>query len=331
MNTLHRAEKKGKIFLNPVPTNLVQPGLIWKILWKFIRNKAEVVPKNPLPEFRTDISIYSTPPGNGLRINWIGHSTVLIEIDGVRLLTDPVWSPRASFSKFIGPKRFFPAPLPLDQLPPLDAIILSHDHYDHLDRATIQKLAHTTIPFYCSLGVGRYLEKWGIGKSRIIEMDWCDKIKITPGCSLTATPARHFSGRGMTNRNQTLWSSFVIKTDQHTVFYGADSGWFSGFKDIGDAYGPFDLTLLEIGAYDENWADIHMGPEKATDAHLALRGKVMMPIHWGTFNLGLHAWKEPVERVLSFAKEKNITLLLPEPGKPMEVNGSPYISYWWEK
>jgi L-ascorbate metabolism protein UlaG (beta-lactamase superfamily) len=329
MNTLHPAEKKGKIFLNPIPTTLGAPGSLKKILKLYMTNKAEVVPKKQLPEFKTDTSIFNSPPASGLRITWIGHSSLLIEIDGVKLLTDPVFSARASFLSFIGPKRFFPPPLSLDQLPKLDAIIISHDHYDHLDEATINKLGHTTTPIYCSLGIGKLLEKWGISKSRITEMDWCDIKNITPHCTITATPARHFSGRGIVNRNRTLWSSFVIKTKQHNIFYGADSGWYSGFKDIGDAFGPFDLTMLEIGAYNENWPDIHMGPEKATDAHIALRGKVMLPIHWGTFNLALHAWKEPVERVLSFAKEKNIILLLPKPGEPVEVLKSPYVSYWW--
>ncbi len=301
---------------------------MWRLLWKYMTSKEERIPKNPLGPFKTDPDIYKIPPASGLRITWMGHSSLLIEIDGRRILTDPVWGPRASFSSFIGPKRFFPAPLSLDHMPELDAIILSHDHYDHLDYPTIKKLTHTNTPVYCSLGVGGIIEKWGINKSRITEMDWGHKIMIGNDCTITATPARHFSGRGLTNRNQTLWSSFVIKGSHHTIFFGADSGWFPGFKDIGDEYGPFDLTLLETGAYGEGWPDIHMGPEKATEAHLALRGKIMMPIHWGTFNLALHSWREPVELLTKFAVQKNIPLFLPAPGLPTEITG-PHNSNWW--
>jgi L-ascorbate metabolism protein UlaG (beta-lactamase superfamily) len=301
---------------------------MWKLLWQYMTSKEERVPKIQLGPFQTDATIYIVPPASGLRITWMGHSSLLIEIDGVRILTDPVWGPRASFSSFIGPKRFFPAPLALSALPELDVILLSHDHYDHLDYSTIKQLTHIDTPVYCSLGVGGIIEKWGISKDRITEMDWTHTLPIGPNVNVTAMPARHFSGRGLTNRNQTLWSSFVIKGAKHNIFFGADSGWFPGYKDIGNSYGPFDLTMLEIGAYGEGWPDIHMGPENATEAHLALRGKVMMPIHWGTFNLALHAWREPIEDLLKFAEQKNITLFLPMPGEPMEVTGS-YNSRWW--
>jgi len=331
MTTLHHAQKDGKKFLNPVPTILTPPGGFFKILGQYISNKAEVVPKQQLPHFKTDTSIYQTPPVSGLRITWIGHSSLLIEIDGYHILTDPVWSERASFVSWAGPKRFFPPTLPLEELPLLDAVILSHDHYDHLDRATIKKFANSKTLFYCSLGVGNHLLKWGIAKNRITELDWTDSVTIGKDLKLTATPARHFSGRGIIGREQTLWSSFVIKSSKHNIFFGADSGWFEGFKDIGDAYGPFDLTMLEIGAYGENWPNIHMGPINAVNANLALRGKVMLPIHWGTFNLALHAWREPVERLIPYAAKNNVTLILPTPGQPLEVIGEGYNSRWWEK
>jgi L-ascorbate metabolism protein UlaG (beta-lactamase superfamily) len=214
MTTLKHAEKEGKVFLNPVPTTVMKPGAFWKIWKQYITNKAEVVPKRKLPRFRTEPILYNIPPTGGLRITWIGHSSLLIEIDGFKILTDPVWSNRASFLSFMGPKRFFPPPLSLEELPLLDAIILSHDHYDHLDKATINKLATLTTPFYCSLGVGEHLRKWGISKSRITEMDWTDSVIISNKLKITATPARHFSGRGIINRSQTLWSSFVIKSRQ---------------------------------------------------------------------------------------------------------------------
>lgn len=326
--SLESAHKKGKKFLNPIPTGEAGFGMFIPILKEYLNNKVENTPKRTLGPFKTDTSIYQTPPKSGLRVTWIGHSSLLIEIDGKRILTDPVWSERVSFLSFMGPKRFFEAPLPLSELPPLDAVLISHDHYDHLDKETIKYFAEKAIPFFCSKGVGDHLENWGILRHLISELDWGDSVMITYDCILTATPARHFSGRGIIGRNETLWSSFVIKTPQHNIFFGADSGWFPGFKEIGDAFGPFDLTMLEIGAYGQYWPDIHMGPDHASNAHIALKGKLMMPLHWGTFNLAPHAWDEPIEKLLGYAKTKKIDLFIPEPGKPTEVTGA-VNSEWW--
>jgi L-ascorbate metabolism protein UlaG (beta-lactamase superfamily) len=326
---LSGSRKKGRKFLNPIPTDTGSIGNLIPILKEYINNSAENIPKQPLGPFYTDTSIFQTPPKSRLRVTWVGHSSLLIEIDGKRILTDPVWSDRVSFSSFFGPKRFFQPPLALEQLPPLDAVIISHDHYDHLDLKTIIFFAGKGIPFYCSLGVGQYLERWGIEKPFITEMDWGDSVMLDNDCVITAAPARHFSGRGIIGRNETLWSSFVIKGVKHNIFFGADSGWFPGFKSIGDQFGPFDLTMLEIGAYGKYWPDIHMGPEHASNAHIALRGKIMMPIHWGTFNLAPHAWYEPIERLEEIARKKDIQLLAPQPGEPTEVNGA-YSSDWWK-
>lgn len=320
--------KEGK-YINTIPTTDAGFGNLLPILREYMANQAENIPKKTLGPFKTDAAIYQNPPLSGLRITWVGHSSVLIEIDGKRILTDPVWSNRVSFSQYMGPKRFFAPPLPLHELPPLDAVIVSHDHYDHLDKDTIRFFAGSAIPFYCSLGVGKYLEQFGIIENYITEMDWGDSVMLDHDCVITATPARHFSGRGILNRNETLWSSFVIKGHTHNLFYGADSGWFDGFNDIGEAFGPFDLTLLEIGAYGKYWPDIHMGPDHATNAHLALKGNIMMPIHWGTFNLAPHAWYEPVERLLNYARKKSIHLFIPQPGQPTEVK-SDYNSGWWK-
>lgn len=327
MKYLHPAIKEGKKFLNPVPTS-VGTGSIAGVLWKYITNKAETTPKKHLGPFTTDLLLYQEAPPSGLRITWLGHSSLLIEIDGLRLLTDPVFSARASFSQSFGPKRFYATPLAIKNMPTLDAIIISHDHYDHLDKQVIQQLAKIDVPFYCSIGVGQYLMAWGIQRERITEMNWMDKVTIANRCAITALPARHFSGRGLFNRFETLWSSFAIKTANHNVYYGADSGWYDGFYEIGEAYGPFDLTMLETGAYNVDWADIHMGPDNAVKAHLALKGRLMMPIHWGTFNLALHPWNEPIQRLLLLAAEKNIPLFLPKPGEPTVVNN--YNSRWWE-
>ena len=327
--SLSGSQKKGKKFLNPIPTDEAGFDKLLPILKEYLNNKAEGVPKKTLGPFKTEVSIYNTPPESGLRVTWVGHSSLLIEIDGKRILTDPVWSNRVSFSQFVGPKRFFQPPIALADLPPLDAVIVSHDHYDHLDSETIKFFKGKKTPFYCSLGVCQYLVKWGVEENYITEMDWGDSAMIGDNMVLTATPARHFSGRGMFNRNETLWSSFVIKGPNHNIFFGADSGWFNGFQDIGATYGPFDLTMLEVGAYGKHWPDIHMGPDHASNAHIALKGKVMMPIHWGTFNLALHDWFEPIEKLVAFAQQKNMELFVPEPGKPTEV--AAYNSEWWKR
>ncbi len=325
-----RSHKKGGKFLNPIPTDMGGIGVMIPILKEYINNKAENNPIKAIGPFKTDVSVYKTPPESGLRVTLIGHSSLLIEIDGTTILTDPVWSDRVSFTSLFGPTRFFQPPLLLTELPNIDAIIISHDHYDHLDKETIKFFADKSIPFFCSLGIGKLLKKFGISRNFIDEMDWGDSMMIGNGSVVVAAPARHFSGRGLFGRNETLWSSFVIKGKKHKIFFGADSGWFPGFKDIGGAYGPFDLTMLEIGAYGKHWPDIHMGPDHASDAHLALKGKLMMPIHWGTFNLAPHAWYEPIERLVDYANEKHIKLFVPEPGEPTEVKGA-YNSEWWKK
>lgn len=327
--SIPQSRKEGPKFINTIPTKEGGLDVMIPILKEYINNKAENSPKKPLGPFKTDISIYQNPPANGMRITWIGHTSILIEIDGIRILTDPVWSQRVSFSQLIGPKRFFQPPLSLEQLPSIDVVICSHDHYDHLDEATIRFFAGKDIPFITPLGVPTYLIKWGISPQLIHEVDWGDVVTIK-NFSITACPSRHFSGRGITHRNETLWASFVIKGPQHNIYFGADSGWSPDFEKIGETYGPFDLTLLEIGAYGKYWPDIHMGPDNASNAHLALKGKLMMPIHWATFNLAPHAWYEPGEKLVAFAQQKNIDLLLPEPGQPTDVTG-PYNSNWWQR
>ena len=329
MSYLQPSRKEGKKYLNPVPTFMGVKGGMMKTMWQMLTVKEERVPKKTLGPFSTNPEIYETAPASGLRITWMGHSSLLIEIDGKRVLTDPVWG-RASFVSWAGPKRFFDAPIALKDLPSLDAIIISHDHYDHLDSSVICQFVASSVRFICPLGVAEVLSKMGISKNRITELDWMDSTTIGKDCTITAVPARHFSGRGVVNRNESLWASFVIKGHTHNIFHGADSGWHPVFEEIGKAFGPFDLTTLEIGAYGEGWPDIHMGPDHATNAHLALNGKLMMPIHWGTFNLALHAWDEPVKRVQNYAREKGIDLVLPKPGEPTEINGTPHISRWWE-
>jgi L-ascorbate metabolism protein UlaG (beta-lactamase superfamily) len=333
---LRRARKMGRRFLNPVPTEIGGFSTMLKVLPLYFTNKAERVPRRKLGPFATDLAMYAEAPESGLRVTWMGHSSLLVEIDGLRVLIDPVWDERASPVRWAGPKRFFAAPVRLEDLPPVDVVLVSHDHYDHLGKATIQRLAKLAsmrgAQWVTSLGVGRSLQAFGVDAARITELDWTQGVDVADGrLEITALPARHFSGRGMFNRFETLWSSFVLKGAKHSVYFGADSGWWEGFAEIGAAYGPFDLTMLEIGAYDALWSGIHMGPDGAAKAFAALGGTgLLMPIHWGLFDLALHPWRQPMGRLLEAAAERGIRLWAPEPGRPTEVvAGIEVRSDWW--
>lgn len=333
--TVAPAPTLGDRFVNTVPTSLMGGAKAPRMIRRLLFERRRGDPKKRIGPFRTDTSVYGNQPLQGLRVTWMGHSTLLLELDGMTILTDPVWSERASFVSFAGPKRFYPPTLALKDLPPLDAVLLSHDHYDHLDRATIEQLAvllkNERTRFVSSLGLRKYLESWGIAPERIAELNWGQSTSLGPDCTITATPARHFSGRSLWKKNETLWSSFVIRGPRHNVFFGGDSGIFPGFRAIGDAYGPFDLTMLEIGAYDADWPDVHMGPIRAAEAHLNLRGKLLLPIHWALFNLAFHPWREPIERLMHVAAEKNISLFLPSPGAVHDVTGENLQTFWWEQ
>ena len=321
----------GKIFLNPVPSEVMKKGAFGRVLKKYFDKHPGRIPDHPLGPFKADLNRLNHLKKSDLRVTWLGHSTLIIEIDGKRFLTDPLWYKRASPFKLIGPKRFFDNPIALDQLPPIDYILLSHDHYDHLDRHTMMQLASKKIPIITLLKVGDRLIKWGIDKSLITQLDWWQSAELGDGFGVTATPARHFSGRWLNDRFSTLWGALAIKGPLHHVFYGADSGYFEGFKTIGERLGPFDLTLLEIGAYNEEWASIHMGPENAIQAHIDLKGKYLLPIHWGTFSLAFHPWKEPVERLIKEAQRKNVLLVLPAPGETWQLAEGTYNSEWWDR
>ena len=321
----------GKIFLNPVPTEVMGKGGFLKVLKKSLSRHKNRNPKRVPGPFVVNKQLLHQLPPNALRVTWLGHSTVLLETEGKRFLTDPLWYNRASPFTLLGPKRFFQNPLPLNDLPAIDYILLSHDHYDHLDKGTMKTLAGKGIPVLTMLGVGKHLESWGIDKESITELDWWQTIELGGGYKVTAAPARHFSGRWVNDRFHTLWGSFAIKTPTYNVYYGADSGYYDGFKAIGERLGPFDVTLLEIGAYNEEWESIHMGPESAAQAHKDLKGNLLLPVHWGTFSLAFHPWTEPIERLIKAAEKEGIALLLPEPGETITVEGKAYNSKWWER
>ncbi len=337
MIKLQRAQKIGRKFQSPVPAHVGGFSTMAKALPRMILNRKERVPAESIGPFVTDPRAYAALPSSGLRVTWFGHSSTLLEIDGVRVLVDPVWDERASPLTFLGPKRFFPPTIDLAQLPPADAILISHDHYDHLGRESVEKLA-ALMPrarWITSLGVARILQGFGVAPDRIRELDWTETAEVdSPDgarLSLVSLPSRHFSGRSLSNRNETLWASFVLRGARHTVYFGADSGPWEGFASIGRDFGPFDLVMLEIGAADVLWRDIHLGPDAAADALAQLGGGLLMPIHWGLFDLALHGWRDPIERMLELAAERGLKLFSPEPGQPTEVGpAAEHVSAWWK-
>jgi L-ascorbate metabolism protein UlaG (beta-lactamase superfamily) len=266
---------------------------------------------------------------------------MLVEVDGVRVLIDPVWDKRVSPVQWFGPKRFFAPTLALGELPQIDAVLVSHDHYDHLGAGTIRQLAElpatSAARWITSLGVGPILRSLGVKGERISELDWTDAVQVSVPdgavCEFTSLPARHFSGRSAFNRFETLWASFVLRGRDHSIYFGADSGWWEGFGEIGAKYGPFDLTMLEIGAFNELWREIHLGPDNAARAFREIGSSgMLMPIHWGLFNLALHAWRQPIMRMIEVADRDGLKLWSPEPGLPTEVvPGVALRSDWWRR
>ena len=255
---------------------------------------------------------------------------MLIEADGVTVLTDPVFGERASPFSFAGPRRLHPVPATIAELPPLDAVILSHDHHDHLDPFSIRQLARLGVPVVTSLGVGAHLERLGIDPRRISELDWWESHVIPGGAmSITATPAQHFSGRGLLDRNATLWSSWVLETPNRKLFFSGDTGLNDELATIGERLGPFDVSMIEIGASNPAWADIHLGPANAMRAFQMLGGGTLVPIHWATFDLALHAWDEPAETLLALAAQAGVRLLTPRPGEVFEPSTIDGPNPWW--
>lgn len=322
--------KRSPNYANGKFINLYRIGKfrVGRALRSFLGGSGHRTPRKPIPLRRLTRQDFARPPASGLRVTWLGHSSLLVEIDGHRILTDPVWSWRAGPGLGIGPKRHFAPPLPLDHLPKLDAVIISHDHYDHLDMATIRDLAKTSVRFVVPLGVGAHLQRWKVPASRIVELDWWESHAVGR-VNLVATPARHGSGRGLADRDATLWASWSLVGPRHRVYFSGDGGYSPSFAEIGRRYGPFDLTLMESGAYNTAWADFHLGPEQAVRAHRDLRGKVMVPIHWGTFVLAPHGWTEPAERLVVAARKTATTLVIPRPGDLVEPASLPRLTRWW--
>lgn len=320
--------RDGK-FRNPV--KMRKMGFIQSlgVMLRFAFDKPkDTVPRQAIPVHAiTQQQLLDAPDRSLFRL---GHSTVLLKLNGHFWLTDPVFSERASPVQWAGPQRFHETPISIEELPAIKGIILSHDHYDHLDYAAVMKLAAKTEHFITPLGVGDRLMSWGIPAAKVRQLSWWESTHVA-GLRLVATPAQHFSGRGLSDRNKTLWASFVIEDRDIKVFFSGDSGYFDGFKEIGRRHGPFDLTMVETGAYDPQWPDVHMQPEESLQAHIDLRGKVMLPIHNGTFDLSLHAWHDPFDRIHELAAERRLPLATPEIGKALDIHQPLADGRWWDE
>ncbi len=305
----------------------LQRGTALSTMGEFFFGGERRVPVAPLPA-ESPLERWSRRPDSGLRATWLGHSTVLVEIDRRRVLTDPVWSDRASPFGFAGPRRFQPVPVAIDALPPLDAVIVSHDHYDHLDHAAVVALARRGVPFVTPLGVGAHLEAWGVPGDRVFELDWWESVEIG-NLTFTAAPSQHFSGRGPGDRNRTLWASFAVRGPRRSFFFSGDTGLTSDYANIRTRLGPFDLVMLEVGAFHPSWGTIHLGPANALEALSLLGGGAFLPVHWGTFNLAIHAWDEPAEELLALAPKRDVQLVMPKLGAAVEPVQVERVDPWW--
>ena len=310
------------------------PQAMWSDTANALRHGLTGVPDNeptaPVPVAATDPAVLAAAPASGLRVTWFGHSSTLLEVDGVRVLTDPIWSDRASPVEWIGPRRWYPPTIALARLPRVDAVLISHDHYDHLDWATIVAMRAWKNVFIVPLGVGAHLQRWGIAPERIVELDWWQSTRVG-ALAITLVPARHASGRLNPRSDLTLWGGFALVGERHRVYYSGDTGLFEAMADIGRRFGPFDLALIEAGQYDAAWPDWHLGPEQAVLSAQRVQAKALIPVHWGLFRLAPHGWTEPVERVLAAARCTDLPVITPRPDQPIEPTAlrPGDSSRWW--
>ncbi len=317
---------KDGAFQNISKTNaMAEDASFCKMMKEFLNKPKNAVPQGSLPSVKTDLKkLNNAEP----IIVWFGHSSYLIKINNKTILVDPVFSGNAAPVSFMV-KAFKGADVySVEDLPAIDILLLTHDHYDHLDHKTVIKLQGKVKKIVCSLGLGSHLEHWGISKTKINELDWFETF-TDEGLSFTATPARHFTGRGI-KRGQTLWSSFVLKTKDNNLFLGGDSGYDKHFKEIGEKFGPFDLAILESGQYNKSWPNIHMMPEETVQASVELKAKILLPVHWAKFSLAMHAWDEPINRILKKAGELKVTVTTPQIGEPVILGSALPKNLWWE-
>lgn len=323
---------KDGIFVNEIETKMdFSFSGMADILYDVVRGNPNRAPKGPLPVEKIDSAEVADFTGGVTRLTWFGHSAFLLEIDGKRLLLDPMLTDSPSPVSFMGPERYTKElPITPDKLPAIDAVLFSHDHYDHLDYKTILKIKDKVNHFYVPLGVSVHLLAWGVPAEKISEYNWGDETEHE-GVKLIFTRSRHFSGRGLTDRTTTLWGSWVIQGKTKKIYFSGDSGYGPHFREIGEKYGPFDIAMLECGQYNERWKPFHMMPEETAQAAVDLRAKVFMPIHWGSFTLALHSWADPILRVTAKAVELKQPIATPKIGESIILEGESYpVSKWWE-
>jgi L-ascorbate metabolism protein UlaG (beta-lactamase superfamily) len=316
-------------FVNPVDAPIMAEGSTWNYIKKsFFTERIDPVPTGELPLKSVLRNDWTNMDQEKLFFAWLGHSSILIAVDGKMVLVDPVLENRASPFTWVGPKRFHPVPVTVDELPPIDVVAITHDHFDHLEEPTIRRLDSKTGIFLVPLGIGELIEDWGIAPEKVVELDWWEHHKVGT-LNFTATPAIHYARRGVFDGNERLWCSWSVQGQNRRSFISGDSGYFDGFKKIGEKLGPFDTTFLKVGSYDDMWKQIHMLPEEAVQQHQDLRGGIMVPLHWATFDLALHPWYEPIERTLIAAQEKDVQITTPLIGEQVNINQLPENNSWW--
>ena len=319
------ANYKNNSFQNLSKTNaMAEDASFFKTMRDFLNKPKSVKPASALPSVKTDLKKLTSA---GPAIVWFGHSSYLIYINNKTILVDPVFSGNAAPISFMirafkGADVYKP-----EDFPHIDVLLLTHDHYDHLDYKTVVKLKPKISEVICSLGVGSHLEHWGFDEKKITELDWWESCS-TGGLNFTAAPGRHFSGRGL-KRGQSLWSAFILKTTAHNLFLGGDSGYDTHFKTIGEKYGPFDIAILECGQYNTAWPNIHMMPEETAQAAVDLKAKVLLPVHWGKFSLALHSWTDSIQRVLKQAAQLHVKVTTPMIGEVVEIDKALPVKEWW--
>ncbi len=318
-------------FINTVPQGKAGIGVYWNYIVEQFFGDEIRIPPNPIPVIPIDLKTIKQKPEPGLRAIWLGHASVYLEIDGYRIMVDPVLSEYASPISGIGPKRFHPSPIALEDLPKIDAVMISHDHYDHLDMKTVQHLALMGTRFYVPLGVGTHFDTWNIPQEQVFELDWWQEVRLE-GLKIVSTPARHYSGRELFDYKETFWSSWTVIGPENRIFYSGDTGYSDHFKKIGKKFGPFDLGIIKIGAYGpgDAWIDIHMDPENAVKSSADVQAKKMFPVHWATFNMAFHHWDEPIKRAIFAAKKENVDLVTPRVGEVVFAHEKFKPNKWWE-
>ena len=321
----------GSHFVNDIPPAAYRLSEVWTLLREQFFGTQIRIPPAPLPVVAVDShALAATPASVGLRAFWIGHASVYIEIDGLRVLVDPMFSDYASpFA--LGPRRFQAPAVRVDELPVIDAVLITHDHYDHLDMRSVQQLASRGATFIVPLGVGAHLAAWGVPPAQIHELEWWQE-QVIGGVRLVSTPARHYSGRGLTDARATLWTSWAVLGPRHRCYVSGDSGYSDHFRVIGTRLGPFDMSFMKIGAYGPGapWLDIHMSVEDAVRAHREVGARRLFPVHWGTFNLAFHAWDEPIKRAVIAARNDGVELLTPRLGEFVDADRGLPFNPWWE-